>query len=64
LQATIQRPAEVLRDRLPIGSGQQFAEKLIAYREAGVQRVFIWPMVDEVHQLEAFAETVRPLLDA
>jgi probable F420-dependent oxidoreductase len=60
----IHRPEEVLRERLPVGPAQAFAEKLSALAEAGVQRVFIWPVADEINQLERFAETVRPLLPA
>ncbi len=56
----IDRPQEILRERLAIGPAEDFAEKLIAYREAGVQRVFIWPVGDEVRQLELFDERVAP----
>ena len=59
----IDRSEAVLRDRLPVGPARAFAEKLTAYREAGVQRVFIWPLADEVNQLERFWETVVPLLE-
>ena len=31
--------------------------------EAGVQRVFIWPVADELRQLERFANEVRPFVD-
>jgi hypothetical protein len=41
-----------------------FAEKLVDFARAGVQRVFLWPVVDEVRQLEVFWETVRPLVTA
>jgi len=57
---TIHRPEEVLRERLPIGSAAMFAEKLSALAEAGVQRVFVWPVADEARQLERFWDTVRP----
>jgi hypothetical protein len=57
---TIHRPEADLRDRLPIGPAELFAEKLSAYARAGVQRVFVWPVTDEAHQLELFWETVRP----
>jgi alkanesulfonate monooxygenase SsuD/methylene tetrahydromethanopterin reductase-like flavin-dependent oxidoreductase (luciferase family) len=49
---------EILRDRLPVGSPERFAEKLLAYRDAGVQRVFIWPVTDELRQLELFQDKV------
>ena len=41
-----------------------FAEKLSAFARSGVQRVFIWPVADEVHQLERFWNEVRPLVVA
>jgi alkanesulfonate monooxygenase SsuD/methylene tetrahydromethanopterin reductase-like flavin-dependent oxidoreductase (luciferase family) len=56
----INRPEDVLRDRLPVGPSELFVEKLNEYRRAGVQCVYIWPVADEVKQLERFAETVRP----
>ena len=59
---TIHRPEEVLRERLPIGPAEAFAEKLSDFAEAGVQRVFIWPVADEIDQLERFSEGVLPLL--
>jgi alkanesulfonate monooxygenase SsuD/methylene tetrahydromethanopterin reductase-like flavin-dependent oxidoreductase (luciferase family) len=62
LAPTIHRPEEVLRERLPIGPAEAFAEKLSAFRDAGVQRVFIWPVHDERRQLELFAEKVWPAL--
>jgi alkanesulfonate monooxygenase SsuD/methylene tetrahydromethanopterin reductase-like flavin-dependent oxidoreductase (luciferase family) len=58
----IHRPEELLRERLPIGPATAFAEKLDAFRRAGVQRVYIWPVANERRQLERFAEAVRPLL--
>jgi hypothetical protein len=58
----IHRPEEILRERLPIGPAEAFAEKLAAFADAGVQRVLIWPVADELHQLELFSEQVRPLL--
>ena len=36
---TVHRPEEMLRERLPIGPPEMFAEKLTAFAEAGVQRV-------------------------
>jgi alkanesulfonate monooxygenase SsuD/methylene tetrahydromethanopterin reductase-like flavin-dependent oxidoreductase (luciferase family) len=61
---TIHRPEEMLRERLPVGPPELFAEKLSAFARAGVQRVFVWPVADEVHQLELFWETVRPAIVA
>jgi alkanesulfonate monooxygenase SsuD/methylene tetrahydromethanopterin reductase-like flavin-dependent oxidoreductase (luciferase family) len=59
---TVHRPEAMLRERLPIGPAALFAEKLSAFAEAGVQRVYIWPVGDEVHQLERFWNEVRPLV--
>jgi probable F420-dependent oxidoreductase len=59
---TVHRPEEMLRERLPIGPPELFAEKLNAFAAAGVQRVFIWPVADEVRQLERFWNEVRPLV--
>ena len=61
---TVHRPEEMLRERLPIGPPELFAEKLTAFAKAGVQRVFIWPVADELHQLERFWNDVRPLVAA
>jgi alkanesulfonate monooxygenase SsuD/methylene tetrahydromethanopterin reductase-like flavin-dependent oxidoreductase (luciferase family) len=61
---TVHRPEDMLRERLPIGPAEMFAEKLTAFAEAGVQRVFIWPVADEVRQLERFWNDVRPLVAA
>jgi len=59
----IHRPESMLRERLPIGPAAAFAEKLNAFRDAGVQRVLIWPVADEQRQLELFCEKVRPALN-
>jgi probable F420-dependent oxidoreductase len=58
----VHRPEDVLRARLAFGPPEEFAAKLNAFREAGAQRVFVWPVTDEVRQLELFAERVRPLV--
>jgi alkanesulfonate monooxygenase SsuD/methylene tetrahydromethanopterin reductase-like flavin-dependent oxidoreductase (luciferase family) len=60
---TIHRPEDLLRSRLPVGPAELFAEKLSEFARAGVQRVFVWPIVDEAHQLELFWETVRPAVN-
>lgn len=62
--ATVHRPEDMLRERLPIGPPEMFAEKLTAFAKAGVQRVFIWPVADELHQLDRFWNDVRPLVAA
>jgi hypothetical protein len=57
---TIHRPEAVLRERLPIGPAEVFAEKLSAFARAGVQRVFVWPVADEERQLTLFCDQVLP----
>lgn len=38
-------------------------EKLAVYKAAGVQRVFIWPVRDELNQLTQFQKKIAPLVD-
>jgi probable F420-dependent oxidoreductase len=63
LAPVLNRPVEYLRPLLPIGSAEDSAEKLRAYARAGAQRVFLWPLRDEVAQLQVFRERVVPLLN-
>jgi alkanesulfonate monooxygenase SsuD/methylene tetrahydromethanopterin reductase-like flavin-dependent oxidoreductase (luciferase family) len=57
------RPVETLRSLpLPIGPPEVCAERLAALAEAGAQRIFLWPLGDEVRQLELFRERVVPLI--
>ena len=53
------RPEDMLRERLPIGPPELFAEKLAAFAKAGVQRVYIWPVADEVRQLAGGGDDPR-----
>jgi alkanesulfonate monooxygenase SsuD/methylene tetrahydromethanopterin reductase-like flavin-dependent oxidoreductase (luciferase family) len=63
LAPVVNRPVEALRElALPIGSAELCAERISAYAEAGAERVFVWPLADEIRQLEAFREKVVPLL--
>src|SRR6266550_2140566 len=64
LATFLHRPVEQLRERLLIGPPEVCAEKLAAYKAAGVQRVFIWPIKDEIEQLTIFQKKVAPLVDA
>ena len=64
LAPAVHRPVEELRGRLPFGGADAVADKLAAFRDAGVQRVFLWPVADELEQLKRFAGQVLPLLDA
>jgi alkanesulfonate monooxygenase SsuD/methylene tetrahydromethanopterin reductase-like flavin-dependent oxidoreductase (luciferase family) len=62
LKALLNRPVDQLRERLLVGSPEVCAEKLTAYKAAGVQRIFIWPIKDEIEQLRIFKEKVASLI--
>ena len=54
----ISRPEEELRERLLIGSAEECAEKVAAYESAGAQKIYLWPVANEIEQLHLFAEKV------
>jgi alkanesulfonate monooxygenase SsuD/methylene tetrahydromethanopterin reductase-like flavin-dependent oxidoreductase (luciferase family) len=60
----IHRPLEQLAERLLVGPPEACAEKLAAYRVAGLQRVLLWPVIDEPRQVELFSAKVAPLVGA
>ena len=63
LSPTLGRPLEALQElALPIGSPEQCAERIAAFRDAGAERVLIWPLADELEQLERFRADVVPLV--
>jgi alkanesulfonate monooxygenase SsuD/methylene tetrahydromethanopterin reductase-like flavin-dependent oxidoreductase (luciferase family) len=63
LAPMLQRPAEALRSApLLIGPAEVCAERLTAFVDAGARRVFVWPLADEVTQLELFRERVTTLV--
>ena len=64
LVPVLRRPVEQLRDRLGFGPAEAVAERLAAFRDAGVQRVFLWPVADDLEQLRRFsAEVMSRLAD-
>ncbi|HXV81819.1 MAG TPA: LLM class flavin-dependent oxidoreductase [Candidatus Binatia bacterium] len=63
LTTLLGRPADQLRERLLVGSPEVCAEKLASYKTVGVQRVFLWPIRDEIEQLRIFKEKVAPWVD-
>jgi alkanesulfonate monooxygenase SsuD/methylene tetrahydromethanopterin reductase-like flavin-dependent oxidoreductase (luciferase family) len=63
LAPTLNRPVEELRQRLPIGSARACAKKLAAYQQVGVQRIYLWPLAEEVEQIKIFMEQVTPLTE-
>jgi alkanesulfonate monooxygenase SsuD/methylene tetrahydromethanopterin reductase-like flavin-dependent oxidoreductase (luciferase family) len=56
----LNREPDYLRDRLLIGSAAQAIEKLMGFQQAGLQEVYLWPVKDEVAQLEHFMAEVAP----
>ena len=65
LAPMLNRPVDALREfALPIGSPEQCAERIAAYRDVGAERIFVWPLEDELRQLERFREDVVPLVPA
>ena len=64
LAPLINRPRDELRERLAFGSADLVAERVSPFREAGVQWMFLWPVTDEIEQLQLFGQQVKPQLDA
>jgi alkanesulfonate monooxygenase SsuD/methylene tetrahydromethanopterin reductase-like flavin-dependent oxidoreductase (luciferase family) len=63
LAPMLHRPAEDLRSApLLVGPAGRCAERLAAFVAAGARRVFVWPLGDEVGQLERFREDVAALI--
>ena len=62
LAPAINRPVAELRERLPIGSALSCAEKLAAYQRVGVQRIYLWPLADELEQIQIFMKQVVTLI--
>jgi alkanesulfonate monooxygenase SsuD/methylene tetrahydromethanopterin reductase-like flavin-dependent oxidoreductase (luciferase family) len=62
LAPTLNRPVAELRERLPIGPPLDCAKKLTAYQKVGVQRVYLWPLGDELEQIEILMRQVIPLI--
>ena len=57
----LKRPVEALRAlSLPIGPAELCAERFSHFASAGAQRIFLWPLADELEQLELFRDQVAP----
>lgn len=61
LEPTLRRPEAELRERLLVGPVEECAQKLAVYRSTGAQRVLLWPIQDELRQLETFLEHIVPM---
>jgi alkanesulfonate monooxygenase SsuD/methylene tetrahydromethanopterin reductase-like flavin-dependent oxidoreductase (luciferase family) len=60
LAAMLNRSAQQLTPHLLIGPAEHCATVLRAYADAGIERVFIWPVADAERQLERFMREVVP----
>jgi len=59
----LQRPAEAPGAApLLVGPAEVCAERLAAFVAAGARRVFVWPLGDELAQLELFREGIASLI--
>jgi alkanesulfonate monooxygenase SsuD/methylene tetrahydromethanopterin reductase-like flavin-dependent oxidoreductase (luciferase family) len=64
LAPMLRRDPDALRGQLCIGPAVQCAELLSRYAQAGCQRVHLWPLGDEPHQIELAATAVLPAVTA
>lgn len=64
LAAMLNRPVQEIAAKVLIGPPEECAARLRAYDEAGVERVFTWPLADEVEQLGLFMNEVAPLFQS
>jgi alkanesulfonate monooxygenase SsuD/methylene tetrahydromethanopterin reductase-like flavin-dependent oxidoreductase (luciferase family) len=60
----VRRPTEEVAGRLPIGSPAACQDLLGRYQAAGLQRILLWPVSDEIEQLERIASDVLPQIRA
>lgn len=62
LGPAVKRDPDYLRPRVCVGPADHCLDLLSRYAEAGLQRVFLWPLGDEPRQLELVAEKLMPAL--
>jgi len=58
----LNRPIEDIAGLLPIGSAEHCAELMSRYAAVGAQRVFVWPVADDLEQIERFMTQVVPFV--
>lgn len=63
LAPILHRAPEELRQSILIGPAEACVDVLRAYRDAGVQRVLLMPVMDEFRQIELFRKCVVPLVE-
>ena len=62
LAPTLGRSPEELADRLLVGSAGACAERIGRFDAGGAGRILLWPVGDELRQLERFHDEVIPRL--
>jgi alkanesulfonate monooxygenase SsuD/methylene tetrahydromethanopterin reductase-like flavin-dependent oxidoreductase (luciferase family) len=62
LAPALGRDPEQLRARTCIGPVEVCQELLARYREAGCDRIYLWPIADEIEQLQRIATELLPRL--
>lgn len=45
---------------LLVGTESRVADRIAGYEEAGVEELVLWPAIDEIRQIERFAERFAP----
>lgn len=63
LAPIVRRDPDDLRDRVCVGSVDHCARLLSSYAAAGCVRTYVWPLGDEVAQLERLVRDVLPAVD-
>jgi alkanesulfonate monooxygenase SsuD/methylene tetrahydromethanopterin reductase-like flavin-dependent oxidoreductase (luciferase family) len=58
LGPAVKRDPDYLRPRVCVGSAEHCRDLLTRYAEAGLERVFLWPLGDEPRQLELAAKAL------
>jgi alkanesulfonate monooxygenase SsuD/methylene tetrahydromethanopterin reductase-like flavin-dependent oxidoreductase (luciferase family) len=64
LAPLVRRDPDELRGQVCVGTPAHCAAILSAYAAAGCRRVYVWPLDDEVAQLDRLVEEVLPMVDA
>lgn len=60
----LNRPVDQISGLLPIGPAEECAALMSRYAAVGAQRVFVWPVADDLEQIERFMTQVVPLVTA
>lgn len=63
LAAMLHRPEQELARRVLVGPAEHCVAVVRAYAEAGIDRMFLWPVADAEDQLERFMREVAPLVE-